>query len=215
MQGSANLADDGASRTIAIGCFASLCRDRLAEPLVAFSAAYPDVGIGVHEMGYAELLPAVAARRLTLAIGPGGAADGFAGCDLWDDRAVVALRGDHALAAAAHVTLPMLHAEVLLVSRDRARAALHRFLVDRLFGERPPATRIVADARRCQMLDRVAAGEGIALLCESQVDAAMEHLVVRPVSDAAARFRVRAHWRAPPDVTLATLVGLLEASREI
>ncbi len=214
MQGSIDNKGETDPRTIAIGCFASLCRDRLADLLVTFSSACPDINIGVHEMGYAELLPAVAAERLALAIGPGAGISGFGGCDLWNDRAVVALPIDHPLAAEPRVTVSMLEREVLLVSRDRARAALHRFLVDRLFGGHGPASRIVADARRCQMLDRVAAGEGIALLCESQVDAAMGHLATRAIHDDAAQFRIRAHWRERPDATLKALVALLQASRE-
>lgn len=205
----------GGAAAIAIGCFASLCRDRLADHLLAFNAACPEIGIGVHEMGEAELLPAVADGRLALAIRPGEPLAGFAGCDLWGEQSVVALRPDHPFAARGSIEAARLAGEIMLVSRERSRAALHRFLVDRLFAHNPPATRIVADARRCQLLDRIAAGEGIALMCESQVDPAVARLAVRPIADAAAHFRVRAYWphgAKPP--ALATLVTLLEASRE-
>jgi DNA-binding transcriptional LysR family regulator len=201
--------------TVAIGCFASLCRDRLAEALVAFGGACPEVGIGVHEMGFAELLRAVADGRLALAIRPGGAVAGFAGGDLWAERAVIAMTPGHRLAGYREVTAAMLADEVLLVSRDRARGQLHRYLVERLFVGAGPATRIVADARRSQVLARVQGGEGIALLCESQVDAALAQLAVRRVADARALFRVRAYWLAGArPSTLQTLMGLLVDSRE-
>ncbi len=208
-------AADSSCETMAIGCFASLCRDRLAEPLVAFGAACPDVAVGVHEMGYAELLPAVASRRLALAIRPGEAERGFAGADLWADRAVVALRPDHPLAGAPQLTAAMLRDEVLLISRDRGREQLHRFLADRLFARDAPATRIVADARRSQLLDRVAVGEGIALLCRSQIDAGLTRLAIRPLTDPQAGFRVRAYWRAQGmKPGLRDLLHLLTATRE-
>ena len=207
--------DGGASPTIAIGCFASLCRDRLADPLMAFGAVCPEVGVGVHEMGLAELLPAVAAGRLALAVRPGGPVTGFASAELWVDRAVVAAAQGHRLAQGGDVTAATLDGEVLLISRDRGREQLHRFLVERLFPEGAPATRIVSDERRSRLLARVAEGEGIALLCESQVDAGMAHLAVMPVADVAARFGVRAYWRdAAMDATLTRLLGLVEDSRE-
>ena len=200
-------------QTLAIGCFASLCRDRLADPMVAFSAARPEIAIGVHEMSYAELLPAVKAQQLALAIRPGGAESGFAGCDLWDERVVVAVAAGHRLAARDGIEPEMLADEVLLVSRDRARAQVHRFLAGRLFPGAAPTARIVADPRPAQVPEQVAAGEGIALLCESQIDAAMRGLAVRPVIGAG--FRVRAYWQAAASVPgLDVLLGLLEASRE-
>ncbi len=201
------------TQTLAIGCFASLCRDRLADPMVAFSAARPDVAIGVHEMSDAELLPAVMARRVALAIRPGGAAPGFAGCDLWDEHVVVALAAGHPLAAHEQIDAQALAGDVMLVSRDRARAQVHRFLIGQLFRGAAPPARIVADSRHVRVLERVALGEGIALLCESQVDAGLGGLTIRPIAGAA--FRMRAHWLAEGCSTaLATLVALLEASRE-
>ena len=187
---------------------------------MAFAAACPDVGVGVHEMGFAELLPAVATRRLALAIRPGDAESGFAGVDLWGDRAVVALHPTHPLAAVSAVDAAMLRDEIMLLSRDRARAQLHRFLADRLFARdapatRMPATRMVAEARRCQLLERVADGEGITLLCESQVDFGMANLCIKPLHDRAARFRLRAYWRHDQDQpALAQLVAMIAASRE-
>lgn len=181
---------------------------------MAFSAACPEVGVGVHEMSHAELLPGVASGRLTVAIQPGGPAPGFASAELWTDCAVVAMAPDHPLAGEGAIAAEMLAGEVLLVSRDRAREQLHRYLVERLFdGRGVPATRIVADARRSQLLARVADGEGIALLCQSQVDAAMLHLVVKPLADTTAQFRVCAHWReGRPRRELGKLVELLEQS---
>jgi DNA-binding transcriptional LysR family regulator len=203
------------NEALAIGCFASLCRDRLAEPLMTFGAAHPDIAVGVHEMGYAELLPAVASRRLALAIRPGEAERGYVGADLWADRAVIAMQPDHPLTSLTEITAAMLRNEVLLISRDRGREQLHRFLAERLFARHAPATRIVADARRSQLLDRVAAGEGIALLCRSQVDAGLTHLAIRPLADPQAGFRVRAYWRAQAmEPGLRELLHLLTATRE-
>lgn len=192
---------------VAVGCFASLRRDLLAELLVAFSEARPDVGIGMHEMGYGELLPAVATRELAVAIRPGGAEPGFAGRDLWAERVVAALAPDHPYANAGEISAEMLRGEVLLMARD----PLHRYLVDLLFQDRAPATRIVADARQRHLMARVADGEGFALLCESQVDESMAQLAILPLTDAVACFPVRAHWRDEGmDPAAADLVRLIQ-----
>ncbi|MCC2980549.1 LysR substrate-binding domain-containing protein [Sphingomonas sp. IC4-52] len=207
-------AGDRSSHTLAIGCFASLCRDRLAEPLVAFTTTHPDVAVGVHDMSLGELLPAVEARRIAIAICPCEPVEELAHTNLWIDHAVVAMSRDHPLAVAPSIHAALLREEVLLISRDRNRAQLNRFLIERLFASTPPA-RIIADPRNDRLLERVSAGEGIALLCESQVDASLAPLVVRPLADARASFRLRAHWHAsdgaPP---LDTLLDLLTASRE-
>lgn len=207
---------DSSILDFSVGCFGGICRDRLAGPLVSFSMAWPDLNVGVHEMGFAELPGGVASGRLALALRPGAGVEGFASVELWPDRAVVAMAPDHPLAAAPDITIDQLAGAVLLVSRDRAREQLHRFLIDRLFPKvAAPATRIVADARRSQLLARVAAGEGLTLLCESQVDAAMAQLAVRPVAADAAQFRVRALWlEARRDAPLSTLIEQLEQSRE-
>lgn len=189
-----------------VGCFASLCRDRLADHLVAFARDHPHVAVGMHEMTLRELDAGVRAGALSLAIGP-GLADGRLSCrDLWEERAVVALPPGHALAHHPALAAAALRDEVLLVSRDPARAALHRFLVARLFEGAPPRTRVTPDARRLRTIDRVAAGEGIMLLCASQVDASLDRLAIRPLGDASAGFAIRACWRGTPGEPLASLI---------
>lgn len=209
-----SLAHEHTSNTLAIGCFASLCRDRLAEPLVAFTSAHPEVAVGVHDMSLGELLPAAGSRRIAVAIGPCDPVAGLAHTSLWIDHAVVAMSPDHPLAAAPAIHAGLLREQVLLISRDRNRAQLHRFLVERLFACTPPA-RIIADPRNDRLLERVAAGEGVALFCQSQIDASMASLVVRPLADARADFRLRAHWHADDNIpVLDNLIDLLTASRE-
>jgi len=53
--------EDDSGSDLAIGVFASICRDRLGEQLLAFARAAPNVGIGVHEMSRTALLPALVA----------------------------------------------------------------------------------------------------------------------------------------------------------
>lgn len=201
-----------ASAPIRIGFFASLFRERMADALVAFARDWPDVVVGMEEMALAELLPAVAAGRVTLAIHPGEAAPGVPSCILWHDHAIVVLPPGHRLAAVAAVTPAMLADEVLLTCLERSRATLHRFLAERLFAATPPATRMMAETPARQLIDHVADGHGAMLTCESLADRATARLVVRPIAAPGAAFAVSASWSTTGMGPVATaLLALLRA----
>lgn len=201
-----------AGASIRIGFFASLFRERMADALVAFARDWPDVVVGMEEMPLAELLPAAAAGRITLAIHPGEAAPGVPSCILWHDHAIVLLPPGHRLAAVAAVTPAMLADEVLLTCLERSRATLHRFLVERLFAATPPPTRVMPETQGRQLIDHVADGHGAILTCESLTDRASARLVVRPIAAPGAAFAVSASWAATGMAPVATaLLALLRA----
>ncbi|MEH3038385.1 MAG: LysR substrate-binding domain-containing protein [Sphingomonas adhaesiva] len=191
-----NIDTQDRNASIRIGFFASLFRDRMADALMALARDWPAVVVGVEEMALAELLPAAAAGRVTLAIHPGVAAPGVPSCIVWHDHALVLLPPGHRLAAVAEVTPSMLADEILLTCSERSRAALHRFLAERLFVAAPPPVRMVSPAHAQTLFDRVADGHGVMLTCESQVDRAVGRLVARPIASPDAAFAVSASWSA-------------------
>ena len=193
--------NDAASATgpdsgdLAIGCFASLCRDRLADRLLAFSRAMPGAGIGVHEQCLAELLPGVCAGRTSLAVAPAdtpmpGKGATLRSARLWDETVLVAMAADHPLAREARLMPDALLDTVMLLSTDGTAGEMGRYLLARLFpGERP-----AIDARQGQgdVLARVAQGAGVALVLAGH--AVSPGMVTRPIDSPVARFAVRAWW---------------------
>lgn len=201
-----------AAGDLAIGCFASLCRDRLADRLLAFSRAMPRSSIGVHEQSLTELLPGVCGGCVSLAVAPEDAAppqgaDTLRSARLWEEEALVAMAADHPLAEQPGLTLDALLGTVVLLASDRTEGEMQRYLLARLF----PAVRPPVDARRGRgndVLGRVAAGEGVALVLGGQ--AMPGRVVTRRIDSPAARFGVDAWWcgrnRSP---ALAALLRLL------
>lgn len=201
---------DAPHDTLALGCFASLCRDRLSEPLVAFTARHPEVTIGVHELSHAALLPAVRAGTLALAVVPAEPVADLAAVALWTEQVVVLAAADHPLAARDAVS-PAALAEALLLSTGDE---LDRFLLARLFPAARPAVRTIPDERA--LLAAVASGEGVALARAEQCGAVPAGIVARPVASAAARLVVRGFWRdaAARSGPLRDAVALMRAYAE-
>jgi DNA-binding transcriptional LysR family regulator len=196
---------------LAIGCFASVCRDRLAGPLLALARAHPDVDVGVHEMRRPALLTALRLGELAVALLPGDPDPGFRSVPLWQDQALVVLPPGHPLCDAAAVPPAALGDLLFLVPREEHGHELHRFLARRLLG---PDASLPGDTREgglAQVLALVAEGRGAALLCESHHDLDRRDVVARPVAGPAARFAVHAHWRADAGDRVAALVAALAA----
>jgi DNA-binding transcriptional LysR family regulator len=205
--------DDGGS-DLAIGVFASICRDRLGEQLLAFARAAPNVGIGVHEMSRTALLPALVAGELGLVMGPGRERYELPSMRLWTDQVMIAIGREHRFAARKIVTPAQMREEVFIVSRQQHGGDMHRFLSQRISPLAPALNAVLMDLGPPRVMDRVAEGEGVALICASHA----EHLVddrieVRPIDSAGAEFPVSAYWRDPrPEPQLAALIDTLAAS---
>lgn len=193
--GSSDTSTSDAERpALAIGCFASIVRGRLADELLAFSRLCPHVDIGVHEMPRASLLPALRAGSLALAVLPGKEEPGLRSADIWHDRVVVAMPGDHPLARKSSVTATDLRNHPMLVSRQQLGGDMYRFLVGRILPLGPALHATILDLGPPRILARVARGEGLALVCDSHADLLDHDVVVRPVDAPGAVFPVRAYW---------------------
>ena len=199
------------SRSLAVGCFASICRDRLADELLAFSRACPDVDIGVHEMQRGALLPALRSGSLSLAVLPGKPEPDTQSIGLWHDRVMVAMASGHRLAGQAMIRPSELRDEIFLTSQQQFGGDMHRFLAQRILPLGPALNATIIDMGPPRILDRVAQGDGIALICGSHEDIVRSAIVVRPVDAPGALFPVRAYWtEGTPAHPLAGLIRSLK-----
>lgn len=197
--------------SLAIGCFASICRDRLADRLLAFSRLCPHVDIGVHEMPRGSLLPALRAGDLALAVLPGKEEPGLRSAEIWQGRVMVAMPADHGLARKSAIGAGELRDEPMLVSRQQLGGDMHRFLAGRILPLGPVLSATILDLGPPRILDRVASGEGLTLICESHAELIGGGITVRPVDAPGAVFPVRAYWPdADPEWPVSALIRCLD-----
>ena len=186
--------DDADRPSLAIGVFASICRDRLADELLKFSRDCPQVDIGVHEMPRGALLPALRAGSLALAVLPGKDEPGLRSIEIWQGRVMAAMPADHPLAIKAAISPADLRGEPMLVSRQQLGGDMHRFLAARILPLGPTLSATILDLGPPRILERVARREGLTLVCESHSDLIGNDIVVRPIDAPGATFPVRAYW---------------------
>jgi DNA-binding transcriptional LysR family regulator len=185
----------GHQRTLAIGCFASICRDRLGDALVGFTDAHPEVAVGIHEMRRRQLLQALGAGEVALAIVPGTPDPQFADAALWEDEVLAVLPAGHPLAAHARIAPAALAGEPFLVSRHQHGWDMHRFLADRVLGGGGAVSSVLLDLGPKRLLAAVGRGEGVALIGRSHAGLAGADVALRPLAAPGARFAVHAQWR--------------------
>lgn len=197
--------------SLAVGCFASICRDQLGDLLIKFANRWPGVDLGIHDMGRGDLLAGVRDGTLALAVLPGGAESGLQSLGLLTDRVMVSMASSHRLASLTQVPVRELIRERMLVPRGRQEGELYRFLARRA----APLTRLndtLCEVGRPRLLDEVAVGAALALTCDSHCEPDGHATVRRPIAGAAATFTVNAYWRAPePRWPLSALIEDLSA----
>ncbi|RYE01122.1 MAG: hypothetical protein EOP61_12130 [Sphingomonadales bacterium] len=201
---------DGERHDLAVGCFASICRDRLADELLEFSRDCPQVDIGVHEMGRGALLAALRNGDLSLAVLPGDDEPGTRSKEVWHDRVMVAVPHGHALTAKPAVLPADLRDYPILVSRQQYGSDMHRFLARMILPAGAVLDTTIVDVGPARLIERVAGGAGVTLICESHVAHLAADLTILPVFAGGARFPVRAYWTdAEPEWPLSALIGSL------
>ena len=202
--------------SLAIGCFASIGRNRLADELLAFSRTCPQVDIGVHEMPRASLLAALRAGTLALAVLPGKDEPGLRSAEIWQGRVMAAMAPDHPLAGRSAVSAADLRTQTMLVSRQQLAGDMYRFLSGRILPLGPALGATILDLGPPSILARVASGEGLTLVCESHAESLGEGVVYRPVEAPGAIFPVRAFWPdADPPWPASALISSFEARTSI
>ena len=100
----------------------------------------------------------------------------------------------------------------MLVSRQQLGGDMYRFLAARILPLGPALSATILDLGPPRILQRVARGEGLALVCESHSDLLGEDVVLRPVDSPGAVFPVRAYWPdADPEWPVSALIRSLNA----
>ena len=189
-----------------IGFFASLCSARLGDEMVAFARRCPEVELGIHEMTRASLLLALRAGEIAVAVMPEDHQAGINSTRLWQDRVLLAVHREHRLADLPRIIPDDLLDEVFLVQRDPNASTRHRFLIGRVLG-REPSRSLLVDLNESGLMNAVAAGKGIALVCRSQVEPIDPSIVLRPIEATDAAFWISAYWRdEQPTGALAALL---------
>jgi DNA-binding transcriptional LysR family regulator len=182
---------------LTVGCFASIGRRRLADALLQFARYHPDVALGIHEAERAQLLPAIATGELQFVIVPGTVRDDHPSAPLWTDRVMLAMARHHPLAAHDRITVSELDRVRMQmpVSRQHHGGEVHRFLSQCLLPLGPAIGGPLVDLPIAQIMERIAGGDGVALVCGSDVDDLDDRIVVREIDAAGAAFPVRGYWR--------------------
>lgn len=197
---------------LAIGLFASITPERLGDELLALARACPSLAIGVHEMPRAALLTALETDQLQLAVMPGPKRPGLQGALLWVDRVMVAMAKGHPLAALPSVMPEQLRDQPFLISRQQHGSDMHRFLSHCIRPLMPALSGVLLDLSPSRLMARVAAGDGLALVCRSQVESLGSDLTFLPVDYAGAVFPVHAYWKVrQPAWPLSELIRILLA----
>lgn len=204
------------SPSLAIGCFASICSDRLADELLAFSTLHPDIDIGIYEMPRGDLIPALRTGEVSLAVLPGGVVPDMRSIVLWHDRVMVAMPRGHRLETARSVPPAELCSEIFLVSRSQFGGDMHRFLARSLLPSGPTPQATIVEAALPEIIRRVARGEGLALICGGHAERLGPGIVVRPLDGPQVDFPVRAYWSDPqPGGALKGLIDSLRARSDM
>jgi DNA-binding transcriptional LysR family regulator len=197
---------------LAVGLFASIAPERLGDELLALARTCPTLPIGVHEMPRAALLTALDTDRIQLAVMPGPERPGLQSTLLWVDRVMVAMAKKHPLAALPVVTPEQLRDQPFLISRQQHGSDMHRFLSHCIRPLKPALSGVLLDLSPSKLMARVAAGDGLALVCRSNIEGLGDDLAVLPVDFAGAVFPVHAYWKAePPTWPLSELIRILRA----
>lgn len=200
--------------SLAVGCFASICRDRLADELLEFSRICPQVDIGVHEMPRGALLPALRVGDLALAVLPGKEEPGLRSAEIWQGTVMIAMPRGHPLADCATVSPRDLSGHPILVSRQQLGGEMHRFLASRILPAGLTLNATILDLGPARIINSVARGDGVALVCESHFDAIGDGVITRPVDAPGAVFAVRAYWPdVDPEWPVSALIDSLNARR--
>ncbi|MHA6718223.1 LysR substrate-binding domain-containing protein [Sphingomonas sp. RS6] len=203
---------------LTVGCFASIGRRRLADALLQLARRHPEIALGVHEAARTQLLPAVATGMLQFVIVPGVERDDHPSAPLWTDHVVVAMSRRHPLAAHERIRVVDLdQARMQMpVSRHHRDGEVHRFLSYCVRPLGPVIGGPLVDLPMARILERIAEGDGAALVCGSDVDDLDDRIVVREIDAAGAAFPVRGYWRdGEPGEAVAGLVAALQRPTRI
>ena len=165
---------------------------RLRPAISVWRTAHPKVALRLFEVDDNEALAGMRERRLDAAvIFSHGTAD-MAYQDLWEERLILAVPDGHPLVGEGSVHWNQVRTETVLVCGPKGSDALRSLQVG-LLG--PGVDVRVQHAGSLDLLNLVAMGEGVALLCENHREIAFPGVRFLDVSEPNARVPVVLAWR--------------------
>ncbi len=188
---------------VAVGFYKSLSFGGFRVALGDFRERYPEIEVELVETPFIELTAGVLSGAIDTAIilGDVGKCEVLESTALWSEHLVVALPECHRLAAQSVIYWPELKGERFLISHHDPGPDIRNILLRHLAAPSDCPEIVSRRLSRESILNEVAAGQGIALQCESAVGLAGLGVVFRPIhnGNGATRLGYIACWR--PDNT--------------
>jgi DNA-binding transcriptional LysR family regulator len=184
---------------VVVGFYKSLSSGAFRASLRDFRKQYSEIEVELIESPFIDLSAGVISGAIDIAIilGDAGKCEVLDSFALWSERLVVALPEDHPLADKQVIYWPELKSERFLISHHDPGPDIRMVLLRHLAAPSDHPNIITRRLSRESILSEVAAGQGIALQCESAVGLAGLGVVFRPLHDGngATRLSYVACWK--------------------
>jgi DNA-binding transcriptional LysR family regulator len=184
---------------VIVGFYKSLSSGGLRAALRDFRGQYRDIEIELIETPFIDLSAGVLSGTIDVAVILGDVArcEALESIALWSEQLVVALSERHRLADKAVIYWPELKGERFLISHHDPGPDMRAILLRHLAAPSDHPEIISRRLSRESILSEVAAGQGIALQCESAVGLSSLGVVFRPVhnGNGATRLGYIACWK--------------------
>jgi len=200
---------------VAVGFYKSLSAGGLRAAVDDFREQHPDIFVELIETPFIDVIAGVLSGALDAAVvlGDAGTCDVLRTLTLWSEHLVVALPKHHALADKQLIYWPELKRERFLITQHDPGPDIHAILLRHLAAPSDRPDILICHLSRESILTEVAAGQGIALQCESAIGLGSLGVVFRPLHDGngATRLDYVACWK--PDNPNPALQTFLNAIR--
>ncbi|RDU97668.1 LysR family transcriptional regulator [Trinickia dinghuensis] len=204
----------GRSGVLTIGAISSAMMDLLPPLIAKLKAGHPQLTISVKEIDSVEAIPALESGDIDLAFArlEGELGPAIGSMPLEQDRLMVAMPMDHALAGRSRIRLAALAQEEFVMFSRRVSPVYFDSLVDacRSNGFLP---RVVHEVRSvASQVAFVGCGQGIALVPASLRKLAPQNVVLRPLTENLSVVTTAVAWNATRDNPLVDeIVAVLRA----
>jgi DNA-binding transcriptional LysR family regulator len=161
----------GDAGRLTIGFSTSLSAGNLRATLIEFARRFPQVEVNAIEGSRSRLFKALENGHIDIAIVTGESPASHTGrtMSLWTEKIIVGLPEAHPLAAHEVVHWKDLKGEKLLISQHQAASEIQQILISKLASPEDRPNLVQHDVSRSDILNLVAAGFGVSLMCEAAV----------------------------------------------
>lgn len=184
---------------VVVGFYKSLSAGGFRAALDDFRDRYPHIDVELIESPFVDITAGVLSGAIDTAIilGDAGKCEVLESIALWSEHVVVALPTGHPLADKSVIYWPELKRERFLISHHDPGPDIRMVLLRHLAAPSDHPDILTRRMSRESLLSEVAAGQGVALQCESAVGLTSLGVVFRPLHDGngATRLGYIACWK--------------------